>query len=40
VFVMTTAVLGAGVVTVTVFGLATASRTLEDISAEELGTRG
>jgi MFS transporter, putative metabolite:H+ symporter len=40
VFVMTTAVLGAGVVTVIVFGLATASRTLEDISAEELGTRG
>lgn len=40
VFVMTTAVLAAGVVAVIVFGLATASRTLEDISAEELGTRG
>jgi MFS transporter, putative metabolite:H+ symporter len=40
VFVMTTVVLAAGVVAVIVFGLATASRTLEDISAEELGTRG
>jgi MFS transporter, putative metabolite:H+ symporter len=40
VFMMTTAVLAAGVVAVIVFGLATASRTLEDISAEELGTRG
>jgi MFS transporter, putative metabolite:H+ symporter len=40
VFVMTTAVLAAGVVAVIVFGLATAARTLEDISAEELGTRG
>ena len=40
VFVMTTAVLAAGVVAVVVFGLATASRTLEDISAGELGTKG
>ncbi len=40
VFVMTTAVLAAGVVAVVVFGLSTASRTLEDISAEELGTEG
>lgn len=39
VFVMTTAVLAAGVLAVIVFGLATASRTLEDIQAEELGTR-
>ena len=39
-FVMTTVVLAAGVLAVIVFGLATASRTLEDISAEELGTRG
>lgn len=37
---MTTAVLAAGVVAVLVFGLATASRTLEDISSEELGTKG
>jgi hypothetical protein len=36
---MTTAVLAAGVLAVIVFGLATTSRTLEDISAEELGTR-
>jgi len=40
VFVMTTVVLAAGVVAVVVFGLSTASRTLEDISAEELGTEG
>lgn len=39
VFVMTTAVLAAGVLAVVIFGLPTASRTLEDTSAEELGTR-
>jgi len=39
VFVMTTAVLAAGVLAVIVFGLSTTGRTLEDISAEELGTR-
>jgi len=39
VFVMTTAVLAAGVLAVIVFGLSTKGRTLEDISAEELGTR-
>ena len=39
VFVMTTAVLAAGVLTVILFGLSTRGRTLEDITAEELGTR-
>jgi MFS transporter, putative metabolite:H+ symporter len=39
VFVMTTAVLAAGVLTVIIFGLSTRGRTLEDITAEELGTR-
>jgi MFS transporter, putative metabolite:H+ symporter len=39
VFVMTTAVLAAGVLTVIIFGLSTSGRTLEDITAEELGTR-
>ena len=40
VFVMTTAVLAAGVLAVIFFGLSTASRTLEDISAEKLGVEG
>jgi hypothetical protein len=37
---MTTAVLAAGVLAVVIFGLSTKGRTLEDISAEELGARG
>lgn len=39
VFVMTTAVLAAGVLSVIIFGPSTRGRTLEDITAEELGTR-
>jgi putative MFS transporter len=40
VFIMTTAVLTAGVLAVIIFGLSTMGRTLEEISAEELGTEG
>jgi MFS transporter, putative metabolite:H+ symporter len=40
VFVRTTAFLAAGVLAVVIFGLSTKGRTLEDISAEELGARG
>lgn len=39
VFIMTTVVLALGVLTVVIFGLSTSSRTLEDITAEEFGTR-